>query len=474
MNAFHVIEQDNKYTIFHPESLRLFSVTDDIGKSLKSYESENIEYRPTLWNHNSHEIVSPNLLSYFKYINRYLPSKDAKWSGKEPRTLCLIISHDCNLRCGYCFADHGTFGDDEKLMCLDTAKKGIDKLLDKKFQNFIMFYGGEPFMNFSLMSAVEEYGHENDLDIHYVTITNGTILNDSIEKFIEQRVSSLGISLDGPKEVNDSQRYGHIESVHDEVIRTINRLKSTRCPLAIKCIITKNSINKLEYITKYITSLGIDSIAFADVSRIPQESKLFITDNEFEIYTKELSNILKKNLKELASGTKTALICPTFDILRLLITKTRAIHYCSAGREYIAVTAEGDVYPCHGFVGMEKFKMGNVQDEDFPGEAYNKIKSMFNNQNVYTSSECKSCWAKFLCGGDCAVHSYIYNGELSRPTKRHCILTKSMLNAILPEIASIFQNKEQMQNLLSIWKTSKFGNAPQSRPSSIQPEFPIA
>ncbi len=82
MNAFHVIEQDNKYTIFHPESLRLFSVTDDIGKSLKSYESENIEYRPTLWNHNSHEIVSPNLLSYFKYINRYLPSKDAKWSGK--------------------------------------------------------------------------------------------------------------------------------------------------------------------------------------------------------------------------------------------------------------------------------------------------------------------------------------------------------------------------------------------------------
>ena len=97
---------------------------------------------------------------------------------------------------------------------------------------------------------------------------------------------------------------------------------------------------------------------------------------------------------------------------------------------------------------MDEFKMGNVYDEDFPGESYDTIKNIFNNINVYTSKECSSCWARFLCGGSCTVHSYIYNNDLSKPTKRRCIMAKSILEALLPEIAEIFQDKTKMQNII--------------------------
>jgi uncharacterized protein len=370
------------------------------------------------------------------------------WAEMNPKALCLIISHDCNLRCGYCYADHGTFGGEKKLMGFKTAKESIDKLLGENRNNFILFFGGEPFLNYPLMDDIVEYGNRNELNIKYVAITNGTIMNDSIKEFIYKNFFALQISLDGPKDINDIQRYGNIESVHDRALETMVQLRSRAYPLSIKCIITKNSVNNLNTIIEYLSSLGIGSIAFAEASLLPQDSKFYISDTEYEKCITELSHILIRKLDQLASGVKTPIIEPIFDILRSLMTKTRKVNYCSAGREYVAVTADGYVYPCHGFVGIDEFKMGNVHDKDFPGELYNTVKKFFYDLDVYTSEECSSCWARFLCGGDCAAYSYIYNNDLSKPTKRRCIMTKTILEALLPEIAEIFQDQTKMRNII--------------------------
>ncbi len=447
MLQIHVIKNNGKYIAFNPESLSLFSVTERIGKILESYESRS-DCPPE-----NMEVDIAILLNSFKEKTDNDMCKS--WAEKSPKALCLIISHDCNLQCGYCYADHGKFGGERKLMEFKTAKESIDKLFNKKRDNLILFFGGEPFLNFPLMKDVVAYGNQSGFNIKYTTISNGTIMNNIIKKFIYKNFFSLQLSLDGPKEINDLQRYGSIQSVHDRVLETLSQLKSRKYPLSIKCIITKNSINKLNIITDHFYSLGVGSIAFAEASLLPKDSKYFISDIEYECYITELSHILIKNLGQLASGEKSPVIEPIFDILRSLSTKRRKVNYCSAGREYIAVTAKGDVYPCHGFVGIDEFKMGNVHDKDFPGELYYNIKNVFNDLNVYASKECSSCWARFLCGGDCAVHSYINKNDLSKPTKMRCIMTKTILEALLPEIAEAFQDTAKMQNIIKKFNISR-------------------
>jgi len=205
----------------------------------------------------------------------------------------------------------------------------------------------------------------------------------------------------------------------------------------------------------YLSTLGVDSIGFAEASLLQKDSEFYISDTEYESCVTELSHILVRNLDGLASGNKTPIIGPIFDILRSLTTKTRRVNLCSVGREYLAITADGDVYPCHEFVGIDEFKMGNVHDEDFPGESYNNIRNIFSKLNVYASEECSSCWARCLCGGGCALRSYICNKDLSNPTKRRCIMVKSILEALLPEIVEIFQDKTKMQNIVKRFSRSR-------------------
>lgn len=454
MTELYIFNRSDKCIAFHPESLGLFSIQEETRKILTFNRSELGDFSHILENLDCSDIESKILLNYFEDKTRTNISRDQKWTGNEPKALYLIVSQICNLQCGYCFADHGKFGGEKKIMGFNTAKKSMEKLLDRGYDNFILFYGGEPLLNFPLMNEVEEHGQRLGLDVKYTTITNGTIMNDIIEEFVYRTFFSFSVSLDGPKEINDNQRYGNVGSVHDQAVKTIQRLKLKGIPVAIKCIVTKKSFNKLNDIARYLTSLGATSIAFADVSRIPQESEFFLSDDDVKVYAEDLSDILVQNLNQLAAGERVAIIAPIFGILRQLITKTRAIHHCSAGREYLAVTADGDVYPCHGFVGIKEFKMGNVHDEDFPGDAYNEIKNIFNNTSIYTSKECCSCWARFLCGGCCAANCYIYNGDLSRPVERHCIEIKSILSALLPEIADIFQDRTKMLNIIRNFKKS--------------------
>jgi uncharacterized protein len=122
---------------------------------------------------------------------------------------------------------------------------------------------------------------------------------------------------------------------------------------------------------------------------------------------------------------------------------------CSGGREFITITADGDVYPCHMFIGVDEFKMGNVHDEDFPGEKFSKIREMFYKINVNTSYYCNSCWARFICGGECNWQSYLFYKDLSRPTEQRCLKMKLLIEALLPEIADIFQDKIKMKNLFN-------------------------
>lgn len=451
----HVVENDDRYVVFHPESFNLFYVAKDVGEILKFYENGSKDLRLISEKFNIDKDYIEGILTYISKKSTSNSACNLEWTDGEPRTLCLIISQDCNLRCGYCYADHGMYGQEKKLMSFGIAKRSIDKIFGNNYINTILFFGGEPFLNFPLIQETDSYIEDLGLNVKYTAVTNGTIINDEIKDFINKKFFNLCVSLDGIKEVNDLQRYGNVKSVHDCVVKTITELKPRNYSLSIKSIATKIGIGKLMEIENHIRSLNIDSIAIEPVNDVPTNSEFYISDEDYTQYVTNLTDILKKNIQELAKGNTLILHFYISTILIYMLTKTRKINMCSAGREYFAITADGDVYPCHRFIGFDDFIMGNVCDDDFPGEKFAKIRNIFCNENVYSSKECNTCWARFLCGGDCQCDSYICTKDISCPTERRCLLMKTMIDKLLPEIADIFLDEAKTKNLLYSLKSKK-------------------
>jgi len=447
---FHVINMDSRYAIFHPESMSLFSVTEHSGKILKCFE-ESRELKDIASDLRITEDNAKEELCELNKKIRYIPCKDLELVGNEPQSICMIISQDCNLRCEYCYADHGEYHKTKQLMNFTTAKLCIEKLFKNAVHDkyFILFFGGEPLLNFSLMNEIEAYRIGKELKIDYYIVTNGTILTDPIKDFFNTHISSAMISLDGMKESNDKLRHGNVKSVHDQVITTIQELNKSRTyPIAVKSIITKENFNKIEEISDYIGSLGVDSLMITPIHFVGKENRLNMDDCQFNTYLDGISAVLRKNINLLATNGN-FFYTSAIDILRQLATKRIKIRQCSAGIKYVAISADGDVYPCNGCIGMNEFYMGNVYDEDFPGDRYYTIKQLFKDNTIHASNECRTCWARYICGGDCAINSYMNNGDLSIPSERHCIMMKEIIETLLLEIAYIFKDTTKRQKILN-------------------------
>jgi uncharacterized protein len=305
------------------------------------------------------------------------------------------------------------------------------------------------------MKKIDSYLNNENLSVIYSMITNGTIMNDEIKTFINDKFLSLRISLDGPKDINDGQRFGQFESVYNCVVETIDKLHPRRYPLTIKSIITKRSADRLTDIVEHISSLNIDSIDIQLVKNVPHESEFFVDDKTYLIYINKLSDIYASNLNKLSNGENVKLISYTYSILMKMITKTRWIYRCAAGRGLITITADGNVYPCEMYIGLKEFHMGNVHDFDYPGERFKRLIKLFHEIDIYNSSDCNTCWARFLCGGVCHWRSYVTHGDMSRPIEQGCLETKSILEALLPEIAEIFSDEVKTKNVLNYLKLNK-------------------
>ncbi|HQD72399.1 MAG: thioether cross-link-forming SCIFF peptide maturase [Clostridiales bacterium] len=365
----------------------------------------------------------------------------AEMLGSAPvKSMCLNVAHDCNLKCEYCFAAQGDFGMEKGLMPFEVAKSAIDFLIKHSGgrRNLELdFFGGEPLMNFDVVKKTVEYARsvekEHGKNFRFTLTTNGLLLNDEIIDYLNREMYNLVLSLDGRKEVNDKLRPTRSGSgSYDIIVPKYQKLIEKRGDgqYYVRGTFTRHNLDFADDLLHLADDLGFDQLSVEPVVTA-DENDYALRESDlpriFEEYERLANIILERKLK----GN-------CFNFFHFMIDleqgpcAIKRLRGCSCGNEYIAVTPNGDIYPCHQFVGMDEWKMGNVLDGSLDYEK----KKYFSKTHIYYKDECKNCWARFYCSGGCNANNYASRGSVLKPHRLSCELEKKRLEcAIMIKVA---------------------------------------
>ena len=363
------------------------------------------------------------------------------------KAMCLLISMDCNLRCEYCFASTGDYGQGRKLMDFETGKKAIDFLLKQSAnrENLELdFFGGEPLMNFGVVKQLVEYGRSKEKEYNkkfrFTITTNGMLLNDENMDFINKEMSNVVMSVDGRKEVNDRMRK-RVDGTgtYDKIMANYKRLAEKRNyqNYYVRGTFTKYNLDFSNDVMNLYNE-GFDQISVEPVVSDPKE-KYALTQKELPAIFAEyerLSQIILINEKQ---GKH-------FNFFHFMLDldqgpcAIKRLRGCGSGNEYVAITPDGDIYPCHQFVGVDEYLMGNINEGTFNYD----MKKEFAAAHIYSKEDCRNCWAKFYCSGGCNANNFIYNGSILSAHKLSCELEKKRLECAIMIKAA--QAAEAMEN----------------------------
>lgn len=408
---------------------RIISLSEALSNLECKYENSEIEEayseiqelikRDMLYSEDLYEDIAKNSDSSRYYI----------------KALCLNIAHDCNLRCKYCFADEGEYKGERKLMTPEIGKKAIDFVIEKSGprKNIeVDLFGGEPLLAFDTVKEIIEYAKlkekEHNKNIRFTMTTNSVLLNDEIMEYIDKNMGNIVLSIDGRKEVNDRVRI-HVDGsgCYDHILPKIKKMVSIRDKSKqyyVRGTFTRNNLDFYEDI-KHLADLGFKEISVEPVV-LPADNPLSLREEDIPKIFGQYDKLYEEMLKRHREGNDFKFYHFNIDLKGGPCVYKR-ISGCGAGHEYVAITPDGDIYPCHQFVGNEKFKLGNLSDSRLD----EKIIDQFKNANVYNKPKCRNCWAKFYCSGGCQANNYNFNDDIHIPYELGCKLLKKRVECAL-------------------------------------------
>lgn len=421
LKNWHSFKALDKYFLFDVPSNSLFMIEAPVHQYLQGVPLSKVEQ----------EQIEADLAE-LKVLGYLLEAPELEPELKRDQTLkalCLHISHDCNLRCKYCFADTGPFGGDREQMSYEVGKDALDLLLKesgKREQLEVDFFGGEPLLNLEVVKQLVAYGRQagaaTGKKINFTLTTNGIALNQPAQEFLNKAEIAMVLSLDGRPEVND-------------------RLRGTNCyhqivPHFQQLLAGRNQQNY--YLRGTYTAHNLDftndvrhlyELGFRELSLEPVVS----SEGDYQLKLEHLPLIELEYEQLAAYYLERKLAGDPFTFFHFEVSLEhgpclpKRLTGCGAGFDYFAVTPQGDLYPCHQFVGRTEYKMGNVLD----GITQSKLRQEFGSATLYKKQGCADCWSRFYCSGGCHANAALLNGSIYQPDELGCALQRKRLECAL-------------------------------------------
>lgn len=359
---------------------------------------------------------------------------DLKKRNTVIKALCLHVAHTCNLNCEYCFASQGKYHGDRALMSLEVGKRALDFLIENSGTRTnleVDFFGGEPLMNWEVVKEIVKYGREiekiHNKNFRFTLTTNGVLLNDDVIDFANKEMHNVVLSLDGRREIHDHLRKTvNGKGSYDTIVPKFQHFIEKRGDRGyyMRGTFTHNNVDFANDIF-HMADLGFTELSMEPVVCEPDDPYA-LTEEDLPKLFEQYEILAKEMLKREKEGRGFTFYHYMVD-LKAGPCIYKRISGCGSGTEYMAVTPWGDLYPCHQFVGDDKYLLGNIWDGVTNKDAQNEFKLC----NAYAREECRDCWAKLYCSGGCAANSYHSTGSITGVYEYGCKLFKKRIECAI-------------------------------------------
>ena len=354
------------------------------------------------------------------------------------KALCLHVAHTCNLNCAYCFASQGKYHGERAVMSYEVGKQALDFLIENSGtrRNLeVDFFGGEPLMNFDVVKRLVAYARsierEKGKNFRFTLTTNGLLIDDDVIEFANRECANVVLSLDGRKEIHDAYRVDYAgKGSWDRIVPKFQRLVAARGGknYYMRGTFTHANPDFLKDI-RVMLDLGFNELSMEPVV-CAEGDPAALTREDLPVVLRQYVELAELMIRRRREDRP-------FTFYHYMIDLTggpciyKRISGCGSGTEYMAVTPWGDLYPCHQFVGEERFRLGDI----WKGVENAPVQAEFAACNVYARPECRDCWARLYCSGGCAANAWHATGSVTGVYKYGCeLFNKRMECAIMAEI----------------------------------------
>ena len=362
------------------------------------------------------------------------------------KALCLHVAHTCNLNCAYCFASQGKYHGERAVMSFEVGKQALDFLIANSGSRRnleVDFFGGEPLMNFQVVKDLVAYARsiekEHNKNFRFTLTTNGLLIDEDVIDFANREMSNVVLSLDGRKEIHDRYRVDYAgNGSWERIVPKFQKLVAARGGknYYMRGTFTHANPDFLKDIQQML-DLGFTELSMEPVVCAPGDPSA-LTEEDFPVVCEQYEKLAELMLRRDREGKPFTFYHYMLDLSGGPCIYKR-ISGCGSGTEYMAVTPWGDLYPCHQFVGDEKFKLGNIWD----GVTNTERRAEFAACNVYAHPECRDCWARLYCSGGCAANAYHATGAITGIYEYGCrLFRKRMECAIMVAAARALDAQE--------------------------------
>ena len=427
-------------------------VVDDIAydmiKDFKSFDKDSLIEKERLKYQNDPSITQNDLLECYDNIfslekqgsifteDNFKPIASTLKNKSKGiiKALCLHVAHTCNLNCSYCFASQGKYKGDRAIMSLEVGKRALDFLIENSGTRHnleVDFFGGEPLMNFQMIKDLVAYARsiekKHNKNFRFTLTTNGVLIDDEVIEFANKEMSNVVLSLDGRKEIHDRFRVDYNgNGSFDKIVPKFQKLVKARDGknYYMRGTFTHANPDFLNDI-KTMLDLGFNELSMEPVV-CDRNDPSALTEEDFPIVCAQYEELAKLMIKRNNEGKPFTFYHYILDLSDGPCIYKR-ISGCGSGTEYMAVTPWGDLYPCHQFVGDEKFKLGDI----YNGVTATDVQEGFAKCNVYTHTECNDCWARLYCSGGCAANAYHATGSINGVYEYGCRLFRKRMECAI-------------------------------------------